>query len=277
MTVRSVLVTGAAGGIGTAVVDALVSAGWQVTGADRVSFTDGRLEKVLVGDLRDPDFVASCMSSVDALVHLAAIPAPGIVSEAQTYAQNTEGAYEVLNAAGRADVRKIVAASSFAAVGIAWADRDLSPLYVPIDEKHPTLAVDSYGLSKVVTEEIAAFVTRRWGVPTACLRFPFVGTGERLQHRIKSVREDVGGNRRELWAWIDTRDAARAVLAVLDAELTGHEVFNFAAPDSITDVPTAELLRTYHPATEIRAELSSHASLVDTSKAERLLGFRTQY
>jgi nucleoside-diphosphate-sugar epimerase len=274
----SVLVTGAAGGIGQAVVGALAAAGWTVVGADRVPFADKRLELALVGDLRDPAFVASCLAgSYDAVVHLAAIPAPGIVSEAETYAQNTQSAYELLDAAGRTGVPKIVAASSFAAVGIAWADRDQSPLYVPIDEKHPTLVIDSYGLSKVATEQVAAFVSRRWGVSTACLRFPFVGTGKRLADRVEQVRRDVAGNRRELWAWIDTRDAARAVLAVLDADLTGSHVFNFAAPDSITDERTDALLREHHPTAEVRGSLSGHASLVDTTKSRELLGFRTLY
>lgn len=271
---KSVLVTGAAGGIGTAVVGALADAGLRVVGVDRRSFVDDRLERTFVGDLREPAFVGECFTDpVDAVVHLAAIPAPGQVPEDETYAQNTMGAYQVLDAAGRAGVQRIVVASSFAALGIAWADRDLSPFYVPVDEKHPTLAVDSYGLSKVATEEIAGFTSRRWGIPIASMRFPFVGTGDRLRTRVEEVRRDPAGNRRELWAWLDTRDAAGAVLAALTADFAGHQVFNIAAPTSLGDIPIVDLVREHHPTTQIRGVIATHGSVVDTSKARALLDF----
>jgi nucleoside-diphosphate-sugar epimerase len=128
-----------------------------------------------------------------------------------------------------------------------------------------------------VTEEIAAATTRRFGTVTVCLRFPFVGADDRLRHRLDDVHRDAGGNRRELWAWVDSRDVARAVLAALTAELTGHQVVNIAATDTTALQPTRELLRTYHPSAELRADLDGHAGLVDTRLATGLLGFTPRY
>lgn len=271
-----VLVTGAAGGIGRVVVAALVEAGMRVVAADRVAADGG--ERTLVGDVRDPAFVAECLAGpVDAVVHLAAIPAPGQLPEEDTLGDNVRGAYLVLDGAGRAGVRTAVVASSVAAYGYAWAERDQSPPYVPIDEEQPSVTIDSYGLSKVMTEQVGAFATRRWGIPTILLRFPFVGHGERLAKRLAEVRADVGGSRRELWTWLDTRDAARAVLAALTAGVTGHHVLNIAAPDSTTTEPTAELLARHHPSTVVLGDLPEHGSLLDTASARALLGFETRY
>lgn len=276
-----VLVTGAAGGIGRVVVAALVEAGMRVVVADRVAANGGTAvggERTLVGDVRDPAFVAECLAGpVDAVVHLAAIPAPGQLSEEDTLGDNVRGAYLVLDGAGRAGVRTAVVASSVAAYGYAWAERDQSPPYVPVDEEQPTVAIDSYGLSKVMTEQVGAFATRRWGIPTILLRFPFVGDGERLAKRLAEVRADVGGSRRELWTWLDTRDAARAVLAALTAGVTGHHVLNIAAPDSTTTEPTADLLARHHPSTVVLGDLPEHGSLLDTSLARQVIGFETRH
>jgi nucleoside-diphosphate-sugar epimerase len=281
----AVLVTGAAGGIGRFVVDELLAAGLVVVAADRVAVDAAGVAARLTGDLRDPAFVAECLTGpaavavggLDTVVHLAAVPAPGILAEHETLLHNAAAAYLVFNEAGQAGVRRVVTSSSFSAVGLAWADRDLSPHYVPVDEGHPKLTVDSYGLSKAFTEEIAAFATRRFGMVTLCLRFPFVGTGDRLRRRLDDVHRDPGGNRRELWAWLDSRDAAGAVLAALTAELSGHHVLNIAAADTTAVVPTTDLLRTYHPSAHKRTDLTHHAGLVDTRLAGTLLGFTPRH
>jgi nucleoside-diphosphate-sugar epimerase len=285
MNSRTVLVTGAAGGIGRFVVAELAGAGWTVLAADRVDRDPAGAADRLVGDLRDPDFVTECftgpaarrLGGVGAVVHMGAIPAPGIVAEHETLLFNAGPAYLVHTEAGRLGIPRIVATSSFSAVGLAWADRDLSPHYVPVDEQHPRLTVDPYGLSMGVTEQIAAQTARRFGVATVCLRFPFVGTGTRLEHRLAEVHAGPGGNRRELWAWVDTRDAARAVHAALTADLTGHHVLNVAAPDTTALEPTRDLLDRFHPGTTVRSELADHEGLIDTRLAGRVLGFTTKY
>jgi nucleoside-diphosphate-sugar epimerase len=284
-TTGAVLVTGAAGGIGRLVVAELVGAGLTVLTADRVDLDAPGVAGRHLGDLRDPAFVAECFAGpaakavggVDAVVHLAAVPAPGIVEEHDTLLFNTASAYLVCTEAGRRGARRIVASSSFSAVGLAWADRDLSPHYVPVDERHPSLTVDSYGLSKTFTEEIAAFTTRRFGVPTVCLRFPFAGTGERLRRHLAEVHRDPAGNRRDLWAWVDSRDVARAAHAAVTADLTGHHVLNIAAPDTAAVVPTRELLHRHHPAAAVRAEIGDHDGLIDTRLAAAVLGFTPAY
>ncbi|WP_226961308.1 MULTISPECIES: NAD-dependent epimerase/dehydratase family protein [Streptomyces] len=273
----TVLVTGAAGGIGRRVVGACAGAGLRVVAVDRVPFEDDRAARCLVGDIRDREFVASCLTGeaggVAGVAHLAAIPAPGHHPEEEILDTNVLGSYVVCQEAGRSGARRLVLASSVSAFGLAWADRDLSPRYAPVDEDHPTLAVDSYGLSKVLAEEVAAFTTRRWGLPTVALRFPFVGSGERLARQLAQVHADPGGHRRDLWGWLDTGDAADAVHAALTAPLTGHHVITVSAPDTSARQPTGELLRAHHPNTPLTGELGGHSTVFDTSRARELLGF----
>lgn len=282
----TVLVTGACGGLGTAVTADLARAGYRVVGADRRGPADpdasAHLAAFVTGDLNDPAVVRAAFDAAAgqdgaapaAVVHLAAIPAPGIVDEYETLRSNVMTAYTVFQEAGRRGAGRVVGASSAAAVGLAWADRDQSPQYVPVDEEHPDLTVDSYGLSKVMSESAAAFTTRRWHTTTVMLRFPFIGEGERLADRLAEVAADPAANRRELWGWVHTQDAAGAVRAALTAPLTGHHVINIAAPDSSCRVPTRELLAAHHPTAKLLDDgMCEHGSLFATDRSSALLGF----
>lgn len=277
----TVLVTGAAGVIGRVVVPTLAAAGYRVVATDRAPFDAPEAAVTLVGDTRDADFVASALRAgggpdapvVDGVVHLAAIASPGQVPDDETLAQNVQGAFCVLDGAGRAGVRVAVAASSFSAYGYPWAGRHLSPAYVPVDEAQESVAVDAYALSKLFSEEVGAYATRRYGLATTLLRLPFVGDGERLRAWVETAHRDPGAIRQELWTWLDTRDAAGVVRAVLESGVAGHHVVNVAAPDTTSDVPTAELLARYHPSSRVVRPLDGFASVIDTTAVRELFGF----
>jgi nucleoside-diphosphate-sugar epimerase len=277
----TVLVTGAAGGIGRVVVPALAEAGYRVVATDRAPFDAPSADVALVGDTRDPAFVRSALRAgggtgapaVDGVVHLAAIPSPGQVPDDETFTQNVQGAFCVLDGAGRAGVRVAVAASSFSAYGYPWAGRHLSPAYVPIDEAQEPVAVDAYALSKLAGEQVGAYVTRRYGMSATLLRLPFVGTGDRLREAVDRTHRDPGASRQDLWTWLDTRDAAGVVRAVLGSGVAGHHVVNVAAPDTTSDRPTAELLARYHPASRVARPLDGFASVIDTTVVRELFGF----
>ncbi|MFF3751803.1 NAD-dependent epimerase/dehydratase family protein [Streptomyces sp. NPDC002018] len=268
-----VLVTGAAGHIGRYVLDDLLARGHRVVATDLVPVDEPRAESVHTGDLRDPDLVRKAMDGAEAVVHLGAIPHPNVDDASDLFATNCLTAHRVLDEAGRGGVRRVVAASSMAAVGLAWSPVPQSPRYVPLDEEHPTLVQDPYGLSKIVLEETARATHRRYGTDIVCLRFPFTGTGERLRSQLDAVRADPAAHRMDLWGWLDTRDAAGAVARALEAELTGCHVLQVAARDTSSPLPTAELMERYHAGIPVFAELAGHVSLFDTGACARLLGF----
>jgi nucleoside-diphosphate-sugar epimerase len=272
-----VLVTGAAGHIGRHVLDDLLAAGHSVLATDRVPLDDPRPERVHIGDLQDPELVRKAMEGAEAVVHLGAIPHPVPDDPSALFAANCHTAHRVLEEAGRAGVRRIAAASSLSAVGLAWSPVPVSPLYVPLDEEHPTLVRDSYGLSKLVLEEVARTAHRLWGTDIVCMRFPFTGTGERLERQLAAVAADPGAHRHDMWAWLDTRDAAAALRRAIEAEVHGCHVVTVAAADTSSPLPSAELMDRYHPGVPAFLPLAEHTSLYDTKACTNLLGFVPQH
>jgi nucleoside-diphosphate-sugar epimerase len=268
-----VLVTGAAGHIGGYVLAELLAGGYEVVATDLVPVEDPRLEDVHTGDLRDADLVRRAMRGVQAVVHLGAIPHPNMPDASGLFATNCLTAHRVLDEAGRCGVPRVIAASSLSALGLAWSPTPQSPRYVPVDEEHPLLVQDPYGLSKVVLEETARATHRRYGTDIVCMRFPFVGAGDRLATHLATIAADPARGRKELWGWLDTRDAAEAVRRALEADLAGCHVVNVAARDTTSPLPTAELMAQHHPGVPSFAELPGNSGLFDVSVCAGLLGF----
>jgi nucleoside-diphosphate-sugar epimerase len=272
-----VLVTGAGGTLGALVTAQLIAAGRQVRAHDRVPLGNCRASEAIVGDLGDRDHVAELVEGVDAVVHAAANPSPLGDTEERIFANNVDSAYHVLDAAGRAKVGRIVYISSASALGLAWSKRGAAPVSVPVTEEHPYLGDDVYGLTKQIGEAVAATTSRRWDVATVALRFPFLGSGERLQRHLRPIREDPGVDRGGLWGWLDTRDAARAVLAALSVPLSGYHLVNVTAPDTSSAMPTRELLARYHPDTVVERELGEFETLFSIDRSRELLGFTAKH
>ncbi|GAA0910213.1 NAD-dependent epimerase/dehydratase family protein [Virgisporangium aurantiacum] len=264
-----VLVTGGAGMLGQAVVTRLHADGHTVRAHDRTP-PPGPADDTVAGDLRDASGFDRLLSGVDAVVHAAAIPNPG---HDDVFDNNVGAAYHLLEAAGTLGVRRIVYVSSLSALGLAWSRRRAAPLRVPVAEDHPYVGDDPYGLSKQVGELVTATVSNRFGIPAVSLRFPFIGTGERLRHHVALVQANLGDHRGGLWGWIDTRDAADAVATALVRPFEGHAVVHVAAPDTVALAPTAELLSRYYP-TSLRTEpLDGFAVPISTRLSRELLGF----
>lgn len=272
-----VLVTGAAGHIGGHVTDELLDAGHEVVLTDLLPADEPRAAAVRTGDLRDADLVAEAMDGVQAVVHLGAIPHPNVDDAGAMFAANCLSAHRVFDQAGRTGVRRVVAASSMAAVGLAWSPVPVSPAYVPLDERHPVVVRDPYGLSKVVLEQIAATAHRRYGLDAVCMRFPFTGTGDRLDHFLAACAADPAAQRHDLWGWLDTRDAARAVRLAVEGDIRGCHVVNVTAADTTSAVPSAQLMAEHHPGVPVPASVTGHGSLFDTRACSDLLGFVPQH
>lgn len=271
-----VLVTGAGGRLGREVVARLAADGHRVRAQDRVDLPETLAEytdEIVTGDLRDAELAAKAVRGMDAVVHAAAFPSPNAAAEDEVFTNNVESAYRVLTAAGRAGVGRIVNVSSLSALGLAWARGEPSPERVPVTEDHPYVGEDVYGLSKYVGELVAATVSRRWGATAVSLRFPFLGTGERLRHHLSRVHADPAFDRAGLWGWLDTRDAARAVSSTLIRPLAGHVSITVTAPDTTALLPTVELLRRYHPTTRIDAPLPGFDVPFATRRGRELLDF----
>lgn len=284
----AVVVTGAAGMLGRVVVAELEAGGRRVVRLLRREdelATGEMTQPTVLGDATDISVVSQACEIAHRLagggdigvVHLAAMPSPGVRPQDRVFPNNTAATYAVLEAAGRAGLRRAVIASSISALGFAFGRADLRPEFVPVDETHPTYAEDAYALSKVTDEATAHMMQRRWGMDVIALRLPFVGHGQRLDRRLAEAAADPGALRGDLWGWLHTADAARAFRLALEASTSGAHVVTVAAPDTVSEIPTPELLARYLPEVPVRAPLEGFSTVLDCHRAASLLGFTAEH
>lgn len=273
------LVTGAAGLIGRAMLDRLAERG--VIANALVLDDPGDLPAALVvaGDARDPQVVRAALTGADAVIHLAAIPTPRGHPAADVFAVNTQATFTVLEEAGLAGIGRVAIASTICVTGLVFPARPLQAPYVPIDVAMPSQAEDPYALSKQADELTAAMMARRHGMGVVALRLPFVGgVDDRLRTYAAELATDPGLHAGSLWAHLDSRDAARAFELALNAGVPGSAaVVYVAAPTTLAPQPTEELVRRYHPRAQLRAPLPGNTVPVDLSPARELLGFEAQF
>jgi nucleoside-diphosphate-sugar epimerase len=270
-----IVVTGSSGRLGQHVVRNLTVAGHDVLGVDRVA--DPSIRPSWVCDLSRTGDLFEAFSGAEAVVHLAAISAPNLMPDSVTFNNNVSAAYNVLKVAADLKIGKLVIASSIAAYGFLYAREMPAPNYLPLDEEHPCLPTDCYGLSKVVGETIANSFVLQTGASISSLRLP----GINFDPQFSLIKERFSNPRYRLpgfWTYIDVRDAAEACRLALEAAPPGHTIFNVAASTSNMREPTDELLKRYLPTVKKKQNvLGGNWSGMDSSKAERTLGFRARH
>ena len=153
-----IIVTGGSGKAGRACISELLAHNYEVASVDLVRAPDSPIPFSRV-ELTDFGQTMAAFSQVDdrirnvtGVVHLAAIPAPGLAPNAVTFATNTISTYNVFEAARQLGIKNIVWASSETVLGLPF---DTPPPYVPIDEEYPGRPESAYSLSKLVGEEMA--------------------------------------------------------------------------------------------------------------------------
>jgi nucleoside-diphosphate-sugar epimerase len=270
--VTRVVVTGGAGKAGRAVVADLLAHGHEVRSVDLVR---GDLDcEQLVADLTDYGQTVDALNGAEAVVHLAAIPAPGLKPDEHTFRVNTTSTYNVFAAAPLLGLQRVVWASSETTLGLPF-DRE-RPRYAPIDEAHPPLPESSYALSKIVGEAMAVQFARRHGIPYIGLRFSNIMEPHDYA-RFPGFWADPNLRRWNLWGYVDARDVAQSCRLALERPLAGAEVFIIAAADTVMNRPSAELMREVYPDVELRGPVGEHETLLSIANARRVLGYEPRF
>ena len=275
-----VLVTGAHGRLGVAVVDHLTDHGWDVLAVDRTPPPERAGGRYVTCDLTDFGQVAELMTGFDesapvtAVVHLAAVPAPGLTTDAATFANNVPATYNVFRAARLAGIRNIVWASSETVQGLPF---DVPPPYVPVDEEYPVQPWSTYSLGKAVEEELARHLVR-WdpSLKLIALRYSNVKHPEDYA-AFATWQDDAAARRWNLWSYIDARDGAQATRLALEADLTGFEAFIIANADTCMTRDSADLLDEEFPDVPRTREITGRETLLSIDKARRLLGYEPRH
>jgi nucleoside-diphosphate-sugar epimerase len=272
-----VLVTGAAGLVGTAVLRLLAERGTPVTALVLEPAADLPADRIVVGDARDPAVVADALREAGAVIHLAAIPHPMSDPPEVVFGLNTLATFTVLDHAGRAGITRLAYASSYAICGLPFAEVPLRLPYLPMDTRLPLQITDPYALSKRVDENTAEMIALRYRANVVGLRLPFIGTPEeRLPVIAAQHRDDPALGAADVWAYLDARDAARALVAALTPGRPGNHVLYVAAPQTLAPQPTEWLLDHFHPGVP-RPHFAGRSVPIDLEPARDLLGFTAAY
>lgn len=270
----NVLVTGGSGRLGQFAIAELLEHGNAVVNADRRRGpADGPPARFVETDLSDVGQIAALLKDHDAVVHLGAIPAPWSHADEVVFTNNTNATYAVFQAAWITGVQKVAFASSASAYGMAWSRASRPPLFVPVDESHPFLVAEPYGLSKEVDERTAEMFHRRSGMQAIALRFHWVANPTELAAIAERGGIDPALHPNNLWAYVDARDAASAIRLAIETDGIGFDAFNITAVDTVCAEPTQVLIDRFFPGIDQRAPLPGFATAFPIEKAARLLGW----
>lgn len=274
-----VLLTGAHGKVGRAASAALLAAGHHVTGVD---LAPPVFERDLPGqaryvraDLTDAGAAYAVVRGHDAVVHAAAIPDPLHDVPHEVFGNNLMSTFNVLEAAVRWGVTRLVNISSETVPGFFFPERPLLPAYVPVDEEHPVLPQDPYALAKHFGEQLMDAAVRRSDLRCTTIRPSWVQNPDNYARNLGPMLRDHSELSASLWSYIDAEDLADAIVLAVQTDLPGHEVFYIASPDNIGGRDLAAAVREhYGDAIEVRALARPDASGISCAKAERLLGYQ---
>lgn len=271
-----IVVTGAHGKTGRAVVTDLLAHGHHVVATDAVGKA-GHLSELgtpmLVADLTDYGQTVEVLQDSDAVVHLANIPAPGMHPPAVTFNRNSTMNFNVFHAAQNAGVGRVVWSSSETTLGLPF---DTPPRYAPVDEDHYPLPTTTYALSKVVGETVAREISGWSGIPFVGLRLSNVHTpGDYAA--VPGYWSDPHLRKWNLWGYVDVRDVAAAVRLALDAPVEGASSYVIAAADTIMDRASAALMAEVFPGVPVREDLGEFETLLSIDRAREVLGYTPEH
>jgi nucleoside-diphosphate-sugar epimerase len=264
-----IVVTGGSGKAGRWTVRDLREHGHDVLNVDLVP--DGIPGgQSVVADLTDLGQAHDVLDGADAVVHLAAIPAPGLRPTGETFRINGLSTYNVFAAAEARGVGRVVWASSETVLGLPF---DTPPEFAPIDETHPARPESSYSLSKLVGETMAEQFARRTGIPFVGLRISNIMEPHDYA-RFPSWQGDARVRKWNLWGYVDARDVAAAIRGALETDTTGAEVCILAAADTVMVNDSADLMAEVFPDVPLRREVRGRETLLAIDLAREVLGYR---
>lgn len=283
-----ILFTGGSGKAGRHAVPYLLDKGHHVTNLDLVPLDHPGVHNLRV-ELTDAGQVFNACAAYasfdelepgtgvpryDAIVHFAAIPCILIRPDNETFQINTMSTYNVLDAAVKLGIRKVIFASSETTYGICFADGEKKPDYVPIDEEHPTIPQDSYAMSKVVNEATARSFQARSGIDIYALRINNVIEPHEYAQNFPAYMANPDLRRRNIFAYIDARDLGQMVECCLQTDGLGYQVFNVSNDDMSVNLTSDEVIVRYYDGVPVKSQMAPNETFYSNAKAKRLVGFQ---
>jgi nucleoside-diphosphate-sugar epimerase len=291
MTKKRIFFTGGTGKAGKHVISYLLEQGHRVLNVDLKPLDYPGVDN-LIADITDSGQMFNAMSSYagldelefgngvpkfDAVVHFAAVPRILIKPDNETFRINTIGTYNVIEAAVKLGIKKIIIASSETTYGICFSDGKTDPKVLPLEEDYDVDPMDSYGLSKVVNEKTAQSFQRRSGVDIYALRIGNVIEPHEYAELFPHYFEHPEVRRRNAFCYIDARDLGQIVDLCLEKDGLGFQIFNAGNDQNGAILPTKELVEKFFPTVPISRQMGEHEALFSNQKIREILGFKEQH
>ncbi len=281
-----ILFTGGSGKAGRHVIADLVARGHSVVNLDLVPL-DNPAVPTRIADITDLGQVFGALTShgqlsdlpsgpprpFDAVVHFAAVPRILIRPDADTYRVNTTGTFNVLEAATKLGIRRIVFASSETTYGMCFAQGPMDPPEIPITETTPTAPSDAYALSKLCNEITAQGFQRRTGADIYGLRIGNVIEPHEYATLFPRFLEDPDQRLRNAFCYIDARDLGQIVHRCLTTPGLGFQIFNAGNDDNSVALTTPEIIARYYQDVPQTRPLGPHEAIYSNAKIREMLGF----
>lgn len=291
MTKKRIFFTGGSGKAGKHVIPYLLDQGYRVMNVDLAPLDHPGVDN-LIADITDSGQIFNAMSSYagfdelesgngvpkfDAVVHFAAVPRILLKPDNETFRINTMGTYNVIEAAVKLGIKKIIIASSETTYGICFSDGKTNPNALPLEEDYDVDPMDSYGLSKVVNEKTARSFQRRSGFDIYALRIGNVIEPHEYAELFPHYFKNPQVRRRNAFCYIDARDLGQIVDLCLKKDDLGYQIFNAGNDQNGATIPSKELAKEFFPNVPIIRELGEHEALFSNRKIREVLGFREQH
>ena len=291
MTKKRIFFTGGSGKAGKHVVPYLLAQGHRVMNVDLKPLDHPGVDN-LIADITDSGQMFNAMSSYaaldelepgngvpkfDAVVHFAAVPRILINPDNETFRVNTMGTYNVIEAAVKLGIKKIIIASSETTYGVCFSDGPTDPKSLPLEEDYDVDPMDSYGLSKVVNEKTARSFQRRSGFDIYALRIGNVIEPHEYEQLFPHYFKNPEVRIRNAFCYIDARDLGQIVDLCLEKDGLGYQVFNAGNDHNGAVIPSKELAERFFPGVPITRELEEHEALFSNKKIREVLGFKEEH
>jgi nucleoside-diphosphate-sugar epimerase len=291
MNKMRIFFTGGSGKAGKHAIEYLLAQGHRVLNVDLKPLDLPGVHN-LIADITDSGQMFNAMTSYtwfdeleagtgvpkfDAVVHFAAVPRILINPDNETFRVNTLGTYNVIEAAVKLGIKKIIIASSETTYGICFSDGKTDPKSLPLEENYDVDPMDSYGLSKVVNEQTARSFQRRSGFDIYALRIGNVIEPHEYELLFPHYFKHPEVRRRNAFCYIDARDLGQIVDLCLKKDGLGYQVFNAGNDHNGAIIPSKELAERFFPGVPLTRELEEHEALFSNRKIREVLGFKEEH
>lgn len=199
------------------------------------------------------------------------------VPDNELFRGNATATYNVIEAACKLGVRKIIIASSETTYEVCFGQGSQDYIAFPLEETQDVNPMDTYAISKLVGERVARGFARRFDADIYALRIGNVIEPHEYERDFPKYINDPPCRKRNAWSYIDARDLGQICALAVEKDGLGFQVFN-ATNDTITATfPTRQFLEQWCPDTPITREMDEWEAPLSNRKIKEVLGFKEEH